>query len=282
MDIPANPQDVQGQCLAWREQGLRICLVPTMGYYHAGHVSLFDWARSHADKVVVSLFVNPAQFGPNEDLEAYPRDMEGDSRLCREHGVDLLFTPDPATMYEDDHATWVAVENLTQGLCGRTRPVHFRGVATVVTKLFMLTLPHAAVFGQKDWQQLAVIRRMARDLNMPIEIIGRPTVREADGLAMSSRNVYLSPEERGQAPQLYKGLQHGADLIRQGQKDSTAVTRTIKEYYAEHLALGRLDYLEMVHPDSLEPLETLDGPCLIAVAMLLGKARLIDNLLVEA
>lgn len=275
------PQDLQRRCLELRGHGSRIALVPTMGYFHAGHESLMQWARQNADTVVVSLFVNPAQFGPSEDLASYPRDLERDSDICREHGVDYLFTPTPEAMYLPGHDTWIKVEHLSAPLCGRSRPIHFRGVATIVAKLLMLALPDVAVFGQKDWQQLAVIRRMALDLNLPTAIEGRPTVREEDGLAMSSRNVYLTSEERAQAPQLYMGLEHGAALLASGERDMDALDRAVKAYYADHLNLGRLDYLEFLDPDALTP-DPDPSRVLMAVAMHLGKARLIDNLVASA
>ena len=208
MQIFTNPQELAAQCKAWHRAGDDIALVPTMGYYHQGHEDLMAFARTQAKRLVVSLFVNPTQFGPGEDLEAYPRNAERDADIARSHGADALFMPQPETMYAPDHATWVEVPELSRGLCGLTRPVHFRGVCTVVLKLFMLSAADVAVFGQKDWQQQAIIKRMVRDLNLPVRIETRPTVREADGLALSSRNVYLSPEERAQAPQIRQTLLH--------------------------------------------------------------------------
>ena len=212
MQIIHSPEALHSVCAEWRRQGLKTALVPTMGYYHAGHASLISYARSVADKVIVSLFVNPTQFGPNEDLEAYPRDFEKDSALVRELGGDVLYAPEPENMYAPDHATWVEVPALANTLCGLSRPIHFRGVCTVVLKLFMLAQPSLAVFGEKDWQQLAIIKKMVSDLNVPVEVVGRPIVREADGLALSSRNVYLTPEERAQAPQIRKSLEMAAGL----------------------------------------------------------------------
>ena len=279
MDIIPHPRDFQRLCLEHRQQGRRLALVPTMGFFHQGHAGLMAWARENADIVAVSLFVNPSQFGPGEDLEAYPRDLERDAELCRSQGVDLLFTPQSREMYAQDHATWVEVEGLTAGLCGRSRPGHFRGVATIVTKLLLLALPHTAVFGQKDWQQLAVIRHLARDLNMPVDIVGRPTVREHDGLAMSSRNVYLTAGERAQAPQFFKGLQHAQSQLDAGVCATDALDAAVRAYYANQLPLGRLDYLEFVDPDSLSPTAEIHAPTLAAAALRVGKARLIDNLL---
>lgn len=282
MQILKTPQDIQSQCRKWRDDGASVALVPTMGYYHAGHMDLMRYARTLADKLVVSLFVNPAQFGPGEDLAAYPHDLERDAAIARDLGVDALFTPTPEVMYAPDHATWVSVPDLARGLCGASRPVHFRGVCTVVLKLFMLTSPDVAVFGQKDWQQLAIIRRMARDLNLPVRIKGRPTVREEDGLALSSRNVYMTPEERAQAPEIRNGLLLAQEMVRQGEHRVPLLTQAVLHRWAEHLPLGRLDYLSVVHPESLEPLDTVGDAALMACAVRMGKARLIDNILLTA
>lgn len=279
MNIINDPLALQRTCLNWRSEGLVVGLVPTMGYFHAGHLSLMDYARSRADRLVVSLFVNPTQFGPNEDLSRYPRDPERDAALAREHGVDLLFTPEPGVMYAPDHATWVEVPTLARGLCAASRPVHFRGVATVVSKLFLLTLPGFVVFGEKDFQQLALIRRMVRDLNFPLEVVGRPIVREADGLALSSRNVNLTPEERRAAPAIRQGLLAAADWVRGGVRTSGELTTRLRAFYAERLPMSRLDYAEIVDPDSMEPLAEIPGRALLAVALHMSRARLIDNIL---
>ena len=275
-----EPKELQQVCLELKKQK-RIGLVPTMGYLHEGHLSLMRWARKHCDVLVVSLFVNPSQFGPGEDLDAYPRDAARDIRLAEEQGVDILFMPEAGAMYETDHATWVEVPDLAQGLCGKTRPVHFRGVATVVTKLFNLVQPDVAAFGEKDRQQLALIKRMVRDLNIPVRVAGRPIVREEDGLALSSRNAYLTPDERVQAPVLYKGLCAAREWIRQGMREPAELEGQIREYYSRHLPGGRLDYFEMVDPDSMQPVASLQGPFVLAVAMYLGGTRLIDNILVD-
>lgn len=282
MQILKTPQNIQSQCRKWRDDGASVALVPTMGYYHDGHRDLMRYARTLADKLVVSLFVNPAQFGPGEDLAAYPHDLERDAAIARDLGVDALFTPTPEVMYAPDHATWVSVPDLARGLCGASRPVHFRGVCTVVLKLFMLTSPDVAVFGQKDWQQLAIIRRMARDLNLSVRIEGRPTVREEDGLALSSRNVYMTPEERAQAPEIRNGLLLAREMVRQGERRVPLLTQAVLHRWAEHLPLGRLDYLSVVHPESLEPLDTVGDAALMACAVRMGKARLIDNILLTA
>lgn len=276
-----DPGELQATCLEWRRQGQNIGLVPTMGYFHDGHLSLMDHVRPLCDRMVVTLFVNPAQFGPNEDLDAYPHDLERDVKLAQERGADILFTPEAGSMYEADHATWVEVPDLSGELCGRTRPGHFRGVCTVVAKLFMLAQPTLAAFGQKDWQQLAVIRRMVRDLNIPVEIHGRPIVREADGLAMSSRNAYLAEEERACAPGIHAALKAAEALVVEGERDAEAVRDFIRARIGEHIPMGRVDYVELVTPEGIEPVRTIDGPVLAAVAVHLGKARLIDNQYIE-
>ncbi len=281
MRIVHTPEALRAAGVEWRRQGLKVALVPTMGYYHEGHASLIRYARSAADKVIVSLFVNPTQFGPNEDLEAYPRDFESDSALVRELGGDLLYAPDPESMYAPDHATWVEVPALANTLCGVSRPIHFRGVCTVVLKLFMLAQPSLAVFGEKDWQQLAIIKKMVADLNVPVEIVGRPIVREADGLALSSRNVYLTAEERAQAPQLRKSLEMAARLAAGGERDAAAIIASVRTYLAEHLPAGQEDYISVVDPAMLTKVDRLEGDALCALAFRLGKARLIDNMLLK-
>ena len=281
MQILTTPQELAAQCRQWHAQGEDVVLVPTMGYYHAGHESLMEHARPLARRMVVSLFINPAQFGPGEDLAAYPRDHERDAAIAGRHGADVLFIPEDGSMYAPDHATWVEVPELSRGLCGLSRPTHFRGVCTVVMKLFMLTQADIAVFGQKDWQQQAVLRRMARDLNVPIRIETCPVVREPDGLALSSRNVYLTPEERAQAPALQRGLQAARSLASRGEARVKVLRDAVLTYWAEFLTLGRLDYLAVVDPDDLRPVDTLEAgrPALMACAVRMGKARLIDNIL---
>jgi pantoate--beta-alanine ligase len=268
---------MQETSLQWLREGRSVGLVPTMGYLHEGHLSLIRWARERCDMLVVSVFLNPAQFGPNEDLDTYPVDFARDSALSRECGTDVLFCPDRSAMYEPGHGTWVETPELTKILCGRSRPVFFRGIATVVTKLFQLVRPTFAVFGEKDWQQLAVIRKMVRELNMPIRIEGRPTTREADGLAMSSRNVYLTVQERAVAPHLHKGLCLLEEMVHSGERNTHRLRRAVLDYYEAHLPQGDLDYLEIVDPHRIEPLEEISSEALAAVAMRLGKARLIDN-----
>ena len=281
MQILTTPHELEAQCRAWRKAGDDIALVPTMGYYHAGHEDLMTHARGLARRLVVSLFVNPTQFGPGEDLEAYPRDPERDAAIAAGHGADVLFRPEPGLMYAPDHATWVEVPELAKGLCGQTRPVHFRGVCTVVLKLFLLTGADVAVFGQKDWQQQAILRRMARDLNVPVRIVTRPTVREADGLALSSRNLYLTPEERAQAPEIRQGLLYARKLAEEGETSVSLLREAVLRRWAERLPLGRLDYLSVVHPESLAPLTEAGDAALMACAVRMGKARLIDNILLR-
>lgn len=279
MRIFTLPDDLRSQCQAWRKAGETIALVPTMGYYHKGHESLMEYARQNADRVVVSLFVNPAQFGPDEDLEAYPRDFNRDRAIAEAKGADALFSPEPGAMYTQDHATWVEVPEMAKGLCGKSRPIHFRGVCTVVLKLFLLTGADLAVFGQKDWQQQAILKRMAADLNVPVKIVARPAVREDDGLALSSRNVYMSQAERVQAPFIRKGLLLARDIAQSGEKKADNIIDAVRKFWADNMPLGVEDYLSVVHPETLEPLETIDGPALMACAARLGKARLIDNII---
>jgi pantoate--beta-alanine ligase len=281
MRILTDPSEVQTACLTERCSGRSLALVPTMGYYHEGHLSLMRWARQNADTVAVSLFVNPTQFGPGEDLESYPRDFERDCRLAEAEGVDLLFAPQAQDVYKPDHATWVEVPALSRNLCGKSRPEHFRGVCTVVTKLFNLMLPHTAVFGRKDWQQLAIIKRLVHDLNLPVRVEGRPIVREPDGLAMSSRNVYLSPGQRQEAVNISRGLTKAMEWVTQGCTDPEALLGRLAEFYAQQIPSGRIDYLELVHPESLEPVNLVQGNVLLAVAVRIGQARLIDNSLMQ-
>lgn len=277
MRIVTHPRELQKICIDMRLAGKKIGLVPTMGYFHQGHVSLMEYARAHADVVVVSLFVNPTQFGPNEDLDRYPRDFERDKAAAAAAGADILFAPGPGDMYAPDASTFVTVDGVSAGLCGASRPTHFRGVATVVTKLLMLAQPSFAVFGEKDRQQLAVIRRMARDLDIPVDVVGRPIVREADGLALSSRNVFLTREERGQAPWINKALEAGAALIESGIRETATILSAARDILAAHAPLGAVDYLEAVDPDSMRPVDRVQGPVVLAAAVAFSKARLIDN-----
>ncbi len=263
-----------------RRSGKRIGFVPTMGYLHRGHLSLLEEARIHSDVLVASIFVNPMQFAANEDLSRYPRDPEGDARKLKEAGTNILFLPAAEEVYPRGYQTNVTVEKLTQGLCGRSRPTHFRGVTTVVAKLFHMVKPHVAVFGEKDYQQLAAVRRMVEDLNFDVQIIGGSIVREDDGLAMSSRNAYLSPAERQAALCLNRSLTTAQQLVNEGELDAAAVlqaTRAVLE--AEPLA--RIDYVELVDSETLEPVRRIDSPAVVALAVFFGRTRLIDNCLLN-
>ena len=271
---------MQQIALAVRAAGKRIGVVPTMGFLHAGHLSLVRLARERTDVVILTLFVNPTQFGPKEDLAKYPRDFERDAAQCRVAGVDLLFAPEAGAMYAPDASVYVTEEKLSRGLCGASRPGHFRGVCTVVAKLFNLCLPHVAVFGAKDAQQLRVLRRMTRDLNFPIEIVAGPIIREPDGLAMSSRNVYLSADERQQALVLQSALGEAERLFRAGER-AAAPLKTAMEHLIAQAPAAKIDYIEIVDDDSLEPVATLEKPALIALAVFVGKTRLIDNVVLR-
>lgn len=278
MKIVSTVGEVRKQIKEWKMQGQSVGFVPTMGYLHEGHKSLMDCARKENDRVVVSIFVNPMQFGPAEDLADYPRDLEHDAQICESAGADLIFHPEPEEMYAGDFCSFVDMSVLTEGLCGKTRPVHFRGVCTVVTKLFNIVTPDRAYFGQKDGQQLAVIRRMVRDLNMDIQIVGCPIVREEDGLAKSSRNTYLSPEERKAALILSQAVRLGAELTKT-EKDAGKVVLAMKDKIQTE-PLARIDYVEAVDALSMQPVKTLEGGCMLAMAVYIGKTRLIDNVLV--
>ena len=273
-------EEVRAQVKAWRAEGLTVGLVPTMGYLHEGHQSLIARSVAENDRTVVSDFVNPIQFGPTEDLATYPRDIERDAALCESTGANLIFHPEADEMYAPDFCTYVDMDHLTKGLCGKTRPIHFRGVCTVVSKLFHIVQPDRAYFGQKDAQQLAVIRRMVRDLNMPLTIVGCPIIREEDGLAKSSRNTYLSAEERKAALCLSRGLNKGKAAVEAGETDAEKVKAIITaEIEAE--PLSRIDYVEIVDWNNLEPVSSTEGSILAAVAVYIGKSRLIDNFIIE-
>lgn len=279
MKIVGTVKEVREQVKEWKKQGLSVGFVPTMGYLHEGHKSLMDAARKGNDKVVVSIFVNPMQFGPTEDLATYPRDLDHDAALCESAGVDLIFHPEPEEMYEKDFCSFVDMTGLTEGLCGKTRPIHFRGVCTVVNKFFNIVTPDRAYFGQKDGQQLAVIKRMVRDLNMDIEIVGCPIIREEDGLAKSSRNTYLSSEERKAALILSKTVALGKELAKT-EKDANKVVEAMKKNI-ETEPLAKIDYVEAVDALSMAPVEKLEGTCMLAMAVYIGKTRLIDNTLIN-
>lgn len=263
-----------------RQSGKSIALVPTMGFFHEGHLELMRVGRQRAKCLIVSIFVNPAQFGPGEDLEDYPRDMEGDLSKAEDVGADLVFTPSPGEMYPEGSETKVIVEGIGRYLCGKSRPAHFAGVATVVTKLFNITKPHMAIFGQKDFQQLTVIRRMVKDLNMDIEIVGVPTVREADGLAMSSRNSYLSPEERRSALCLKRAIDLATDMVREGERSAARIRLAINELVTSYPSV-KIDYVSICDSTSMEEIVGIEDESLLALAVYVGKTRLIDNCLLS-
>ena len=273
-------EDVRNNVKEWKKQGLSVGFVPTMGYLHEGHASLIERAAAENDKVVVSVFVNPIQFGPTEDLESYPRDFEADCVLCEKMGADLVFHPENEEMYFEDFCTFVDINTLSEVLCGKTRPIHFRGVCTVVSKLFNIVAPDKAYFGQKDAQQLAIIKRMVRDLNFDIEIIGCPIIREDDGLAKSSRNTYLNPQERAAAVILSKAIFTGKKMVEEGIKDALTVKATMMAILKSE-PLANVEYVEMVDFGTLQDIETINGPILTAIAVRIGKTRLIDNFIVE-
>lgn len=272
--------EVRETVKAWRKQGLTVGLVPTMGYLHEGHASLIARASKENDRVVVSDFVNPIQFAPNEDLASYPRDIDRDAKVCEENGADIIFHPTPEEMYHKNFSTFVDITGPSEELCGKSRPIHFRGVCTVVSKLFLIVSPDRAYFGQKDAQQLAVIKRMVRDLNFDIEIVGCPIIREADGLAKSSRNTYLSPDERKAAVILHKALEKGKELVLNGEKSAKAVIDTVTQVINSE-PLAKIDYVQVVDFPNIKVVEDINGDILTAVAVYIGKTRLIDNFIIE-
>jgi len=281
MLIARTKDDLRQAVDAWRSAGERVGFVPTMGALHEGHLSLVRLARGHADRVVASVFVNPAQFGPNEDFNRYPRQPEKDGAMLESAGCDLLFLPDVETLYPKGHATFVEPGGAAEGLEGACRPGHFRGVATVVTALFNLVRADVAVFGEKDAQQLAVVRQMVRDLSIPIEIVPGPTVREADGLAMSSRNAYLSPDERRAAAVLHRALRTAETAVSQGERRGGAVRERLREVLNTE-PLARVEYAEVVDAESFQPVETLRGRLVLPLAVRIGGTRLIDNIRLTA
>lgn len=276
MKIVKTVDEVRAQVKEWRKEGLSVGLVPTMGYLHEGHQSLIKKSVEQNDRTVVSVFVNPMQFGPTEDLESYPRDLEADARLVESTGGDLIFNPEPEEMYKDGFCSFVNMTGLPDALCGLTRPVHFKGVCTVVNKLFNIVKPDRAYFGEKDAQQLAIIMRMVKDLNMDIEIVGCPIIREADGLAKSSRNIYLTPEERKAAVILSKSVALGKKMVAEGEKDAKKIVTAMKELINSE-PLAAIDYVEMVDMDTMKAIDEVKGHVLCAMAVKFGKARLIDN-----
>ncbi|MEA1968926.1 MAG: pantoate--beta-alanine ligase [Thermodesulfobacteriota bacterium] len=279
MKIFKKVAEMQAWSESIKKSGKKICLVPTMGYFHKGHLSLMEKGRELCSVLVVSLFVNPAQFGENEDLDAYPSDIEKDITLARDLGVSAIFLPDGNEIYPNGYQTYVELSNLPHHMCGLSRPVHFRGVATVVTKLFNIVKPDVAVFGLKDFQQFQVIRRMTADLHYNIEIIGGPIVREDDGLAMSSRNAYLLPEHRDAALTLSNSLKMAKEMIAKG-SSADAVRKKIKEYI-ESFPYTSIDYISLCDPETLEDVTSLKGDLLVALAVKVGKTRLIDNMIID-
>lgn len=280
MKLVKTKQEVRNIVKEWKKQGLTVGLVPTMGYLHEGHASLIDASVKENDRTVVSVFVNPMQFSPNEDLESYPRDINRDSKLCEERGADLIFNPEPSEMYSELFCSYVDMDILTKELCGLSRPIHFRGVCTVVSKLFNIVTPDNAYFGQKDAQQLAVIKRMVEDLDMDIKIHGCPIVREADGLAKSSRNTYLNADERKAALILSKTINLGRELVKGGETDAAKIVDAMKKNI-ETEPLAKIDYVKIVDALTMQQIKTLDRPALCAMAVYIGKTRLIDNFSTE-
>ncbi|WP_028841281.1 pantoate--beta-alanine ligase [Thermodesulfobacterium hveragerdense] len=280
MEVIKTIPEMKAKVKELKSRGYKIGFVPTMGYLHEGHLSLVRKAKSLADKVVVSIFVNPLQFGPKEDFREYPRDLERDLSLLEKEEVDVVFVPSAEEMYPSDYQTYVEVVNLTDKLCGAFRPGHFKGVTTVVLKLFNIIQPDIAVFGEKDYQQLLVIKQMVKDLNLDIEIVGSPTVREPDGLAMSSRNIYLSPKERESALSLNRALELAERLVKEGEKNPEKIKKTLFEFLRMHPYLI-VQYIEIVDPETLDPIEVIEKPVVCAIAAYVGKARLIDNKLIE-
>ena len=280
MQIATTINEVRTQVKAWKKEGCSVGFVPTMGYLHEGHGSLISRAREENDKVVVSIFVNPMQFGPGEDLESYPRDLDKDSAYCESLGADLIFHPEPEEMYTDGFCSYVDMSVLTEELCGLSRPVHFRGVCTVVNKLFNIVQPDRAYFGQKDAQQLAIIKRMVQDLNMDLELIGCPIVREEDGLAKSSRNTYLSAEERQAALVLSRAVKLGQELVAGGETDAKKIVSEMSALI-EKEPLARIDYVKAVDGLTMQQIDTVKKPMLVALAVYIGKTRLIDNFIVD-
>ena len=280
MNIATTVEQAKQTVRQWKAEGLTVGLVPTMGYLHEGHESLIKRAVTECDRVMVSVFLNPIQFAPNEDLATYPRDFAADTVLIENAGADLVFHPEPSELYAPDACTFVNVEGITSELCGKTRPTHFRGVCTVVSKLMNISQADRAYFGQKDAQQLAVVRRMVRDLNMNVEVVGCPIVREEDGLAKSSRNTYLSPDEREAALVLSRAVREGQRLMEEGERDAKTILGAMRAII-EAEPLARIDYVEMVSWDGIKPVDVADSSVLVAMAVYIGKTRLIDNFIFE-
>ena len=280
IEIITTTKMMQARSDRMRRQFKTIVFVPTMGFLHEGHLSLVREGKKHGDDLVVSIFVNPAQFAPGEDLESYPRDLDRDLELLREEGVDAVFNPDAKEIYGKEFQTYVELEKLPNHLCGISRPIFFKGVATVVAKLFNIVKPHVAVFGQKDYQQLVIMRQMVRDLGFDIEVVGAPTVREPDGLAMSSRNAYLVPEQRTSALSLYKSLQKAQELLENGIQDAAIIIDAATELIQSRPET-KIDYIAICDTETLVDIKTIDKPVVMALAVKVGKARLIDNMILN-
>ncbi|MCG8471678.1 MAG: pantoate--beta-alanine ligase [Desulfobacterales bacterium] len=277
MKIIHTIAEMQAASDVFRIEGKRIAFVPTMGFLHQGHLSLMEKGREKADILIASIFVNPAQFGPNEDLDTYPRAMESDLEKCKEVGVDIVFTPTNDQIYPQGYETYVELEKLPHHLCGLSRPVFFKGITTVVTKLFHIVKPHIAIFGEKDFQQLAIIKRMVRDLNMEVEVLGGALVREEDGLAMSSRNAYLTDDQRKEGLRLFQSLCKAKEMVQAGESNPKAICDMAKIHISKaHEA--QIDYISICDPDTLNEVDAITGPTLMALAVMMGKTRLIDNM----
>lgn len=276
MNVYSKIEDIKNEIATWKRNGDSIGFIPTMGYLHEGHASLIKRAKKENDRVVVSIFVNPMQFGVNEDLDSYPRNIERDSEICREIGVDVIFVPEVNEMYDKDFSSYIDINVLGENLCGKSRPIHFRGVCTVVGKLLNIVDANRAYFGEKDAQQLAIIKRFTKDLNFNVEIIGCPIVREEDGLAKSSRNVYLNNEERKAALILSKALEIGRRALENGEKSCSKIFELINNKIKEE-PLAKVDYIEIVDVNKLQPIEKVEDSILVAIAVYIGNTRLIDN-----
>ena len=281
MKVVHTISEVREEVKKWRSEGLTIGLVPTMGFLHEGHQSRIAASVKDNDRTVVSVFVNPTQFGPNEDFDAYPRDLAKDTALCESTGADLIFNPEPEEMYPEGFCSYANITGLSDALCGKSRPIHFKGVCTVCSKLFNIATPDRAYFGEKDAQQLAIIRRMVLDMNFPLEIIGCPIVREADGLAKSSRNTYLNEKERQAALILSKAIFAGKKLVEEGEKDAKKVSDMMKEMISSE-PLAVIDYVDMVDFSTMKDVDRVEGTVLCAIAVKIGKTRLIDNFIYQA
>ena len=280
IEIIKTAKDMQARSDKVRCQGKTIVFIPTMGFLHEGHLSLMREGKQYGNDIVVSIFVNPTQFGPGEDLETYPRNFEKDLELLKKEGVNAVFAPEAVEIYGEQFQTYVELEKLPNHLCGLSRPVFFKGVATIVTKLFNIVKPHVAIFGQKDYQQLTVIRQMVRDLNFDIKVVGAPTVRESEGLAMSSRNTYLTPEQRISALSLNKSLKKAQALVEDGLQDAAKIIDTAAKLILSHPET-EIDYITICNPETLDDMKTIDRPALMALAVKVGKARLIDNMILK-